>query len=305
MQNERELEQTQKEVQKEKDVLDQGIEVVSVVIMVVDAAGSIASINKKGARMLGYKREEIIGKNWLQHFVPERWKSDYYEVFKKLEKGELPSHYTHPFSRKDGSQRMLSCDTTILKEKKGHIAGLLCVAQDITQIKEMERKLRSLSRTDYLTGLYNTRYFYEKIEEETRRSERYEGPFSLLYIDIDNFKRCNDTHGHQTGDQVLQKFSKVVNSQLRKVDSAFRYGGEEFIVLLPETGEKGAREVTERIRRKVEQQLFPPYGITVSIGVAQYRVGEDIVQQADQAMYRAKRQGKNKVCVFSESFHKE
>jgi len=294
---------TQKELQREKDILSLAIEAVGALIMVVDVTGKITFINKKGTQMLGYEREEIMGKNWIEHFAPERWASDGYEVFRKLQKGELPSHYIHPFLRKDGAQRILSCDTTILKGNKGHIIGLLCVAQNITQIKEMERKLRNLSHTDYLTGLYNTRYFYKKIKEEIQRSQRYKVPFSLLYIDIDNFKRCNDVHGHQTGDQVLQKFSKMLNSQLRNIDSAFRYGGEEFIVLLPHTGEKEAREVTERIRRKVEQHLFPLYGITLSIGVAQYQVGEDIVEQADRAMYRAKRQGKNKVCVFSENFH--
>lgn len=85
--------------------MDQVIEVVSAIIMVVDVAGNITSINKKGARMLGYKREEIIGKNWLQHFAPERWTSNCCEVFKKLQKGELPSHYTRPFLRKDGSSK--------------------------------------------------------------------------------------------------------------------------------------------------------------------------------------------------------
>jgi len=292
-------------MEKEQDPLDQVIEAVNAALMVMDATGKITFVNRKGALMLGYEREEIIGKSWLEHFVPQSWTLDCDEVFKKLQSGQLPSHYIHPFLRKDGSQRILSCDTTILGEKKGRIARLLCVAQDITQIREMERKLRNLSHTDYLTGLHNTRYFYKKIEEETQRSQRYKDPFSLLYIDIDNFKGCNDIHGHQTGDQVLQKFSKILNSQLRKVDSAFRYGGEEFVVLLPQTREKEAREVTERIRRKVEQDLFPLYGITVSIGVAQYRAGEDIVKQADQAMYRAKRQGKNKICVFTGNLPKE
>lgn len=290
---------------KKQDLLGEVIEAISAVLMVVDATGKITFINEKGALVLGYKSEEIMGRNWLEHFAPERWASDYHEVFKKLQKGELPSQYIHPFLRKDGSRRILSCDTTILKEERGHRAGLLYVAQDITQIREMERKLRNLSHTDYLTGLHNTRYFYKKIEEETQRSQRYKNPFSLLYIDIDNFKGCNDVHGHQTGDQVLRKFSRILNNQLRKVDSAFRYGGEEFIVLLPQTGEKEAREVTERIRRKVEDDLFPLYEVTVSIGVAQYRVGEDIVKQADQAMYEAKRQGKNKICVFSGNFPKE
>jgi len=294
-----------KELQKEKDFLNRLVEATNALIVIVDTVGKVTYINEKGTRILERKKEEIVGKSWLKHLAPEEWAVYGHEVFKKLQKRELPGHYIHTLSRENGAQRALSCNTFLLQENKGDMVGLLCVAQDITGIEEAKRELKRLIYTDYLTGLYNTRYLYKKIEEETEKSKRYKDAFSLLYVDIDNFKHHNDVYGHRAGDQLLQKFSEILNSQLRERDFAFRYGGEEFIVLLPQTGEEKAWEVAVGLRRNVEQQLSLNHGITVSIGVAQYQPGKDVIEQADQAMYRAKREEKNKVCVFSGNFHKE
>ncbi len=289
-----------KELQKERDFLNRLVEATNALIVIVDTVGNITHINEKGTRILERKKEEIVGKSWLKHLAPKEWAVYGHEVFKKLQRKQLPNLYIHSLSRRDGTQRILSCNTFVLQENKGDMAGLLCVAQDITGIEGAKRELRRLIYTDYLTGLYNTRYLYKKIEEETEKSERCKDPFSLLYVDIDNFKHHNDLYGHQAGDQLLQKFSKILNSQLREKDSAFRYGGEEFIILLPQTGQEKAWEVAVGLRKNVEQQLSLDYGITVSIGVAQYQSGKDVIEQADQAMYRAKREKKNRVCVFSE-----
>jgi len=289
-----------KELQKERDFLNRLVEATNALIVIVDTVGNVTHINEKGTRILERKKEEIVGKSWLKHLAPEEWAVYGHEVFKKLQRKQLPNRYIHSLSRRDGTQRILSCSAFVLQENKGGMAGLLCVAQDITGIEGAKRELRRLIYTDYLTGLYNTRYLYKKIEEETEKSKRCKNPFSLLYVDIDNFKHHNDVYGHQAGDQLLQKFSEILNSQLREKDSAFRYGGEEFIVLLPQTGEEKAWEVAMGLRKNVEQQLSLDYGITVSIGVAQYQPGKDVIEQADQAMYRAKREEKNRVCVFSE-----
>ena len=289
-----------KELQKERDFSNRLVEATNALIVIVDTVGKVTYINEKGTRILERKKEQIVGKNWLKHLAPEEWAVYGHEVFKKLQKRELPGHYIHTLSGENGAQRVLSCNTFLLQENRGHIAGLLCVAQDITGIEGAKRELRRLIYTDYLTGLYNTRYLYKKIEEETEKSKRYKDAFSLLYVDIDNFKHHNDVYGHRAGDQLLQKFSEILNSQLREKDSAFRYGGEEFIVLLPQTGKEEAWKVAVGLRKNVEQQLSFDYGITVSIGVAQYRPGKDVIEQADQAMYRAKREEKNKVCVFSQ-----
>jgi len=288
------------ELQKERDFLNRLVEATNALIAIVDTVGKVTYINEKGTRILERKKEEIVGKNWLKHLAPEEWGVYGHEVFKKLQRKQLPNCYIHSLSRQDGTQRILSCNAFVLQENKGDMVGLLCVAQDITGIEGAKRELRRLIYTDYLTGLYNTRYLYKKMGEETEKSKRYKDAFSLLYVDIDNFKHHNDVYGHRSGDQLLQKFSEILNSQLREKDSAFRYGGEEFIVLLPQTRKEKAWEVAVGLRKNVEQQLSLDYGITVSIGVAQYQPGKDVIEQADQAMYRAKREQKNRVCVFSE-----
>jgi diguanylate cyclase (GGDEF)-like protein len=172
---------------------------------------------------------------------------------------------------------------------------------------EMLEKLQKLSITDGLTKLYNSRYFYAQLKSEIGRSNRYEHPLSLLLLDIDRFKAYNDTYGHLEGDKVLVKLGQTVKSCLRKMDSAYRYGGEEFTVILPETIGEEAETVANRIRTAVQEDRFYPegeeaVGITISIGVTEYMLQEDItslIQRADQAMYLSKQSGRNKVSILS------
>jgi diguanylate cyclase (GGDEF)-like protein len=155
-------------------------------------------------------------------------------------------------------------------------------------------ELRDLVRRDHLTGLFNKRYFQEQLQAEIKRSQRYGQVFSILYVDIDNFKHYNDSRGHLAGDRLIGRISQLIRDQLRAADGAFRYGGEEYTVILPLTDTRGALEVAERIRQHVERSLHQEQ-VTVSVGVAEYRDGTDIVSRADQALYQAKEQGRNSV----------
>ena len=149
---------------------------------------------------------------------------------------------------------------------------------------------------DDLTKLYRRNYFLKRLEEETDRGKRYERPFSLMMLDVDNFKRINDTRGHQAGDEVLKNIARIIRSGLRKTDIASRYGGEEFIILLPETNNAQAALAAERLRKSVEEEFKGD--ITVSIGLATYDKSSayvDIVREADVALYKAKKEGKNRV----------
>jgi len=172
----------------------------------------------------------------------------------------------------------------------------------------MLEKLKKLSITDGLTNLFNSRYFYSQLKGEIDRSNRYKHPLSLLLLDIDEFKTYNDSFGHLAGDKVLVRLGKVIKSCLRKMDSAYRYGGEEFTVILPETVGPEAAKVAERIRSKVALEKFTndqkkTVIITISIGATEYRSQEDVtefVQRADKAMYISKQNGRNQVsCLFS------
>lgn len=166
---------------------------------------------------------------------------------------------------------------------------------------EMLRELKKLAITDGLTKLYNSRYFYNQLEMEVDRLIRYNHPLSLLLLDIDDFKVFNDSYGHLKGDKVLIKLGKIIISCLRKMDTAYRYGGEEFTVILPETSNKEAIVVAERIRSAVEYEKFLPEpgktaSISISVGVTEYANNESIsslIQRADKAMYLSKDKGRN------------
>lgn len=173
----------------------------------------------------------------------------------------------------------------------------------------MLRRLQKLAITDALTKLYNSRHFYTQIELEVDRSNRYGHPLSLLLLDIDHFKNYNDSYGHLEGNKVLHAFGRIVKSCLRKMDSAYRYGGEEFTVILPETSGDEAEIVAHRIRTSVAEQRFFPLKekeetVTVSIGVTEYCLNEDVasfVQRSDKAMYQSKQEGRNRVSrLYSE-----
>ncbi len=172
----------------------------------------------------------------------------------------------------------------------------------------MLERLKRLSITDGLTKLYNSRYFYNQLKIEIDRTTRYQRPMSLLLLDIDKFKEYNDQFGHLEGDKVLIRLGQVIKSCLRKMDSAYRYGGEEFTIILPETEVEEAAKVAERIRSAIEAEEFfpnkenPPVSITISIGVTEFQFQEEIalfVQRADKAMYLSKQTGRNKISCLS------
>ncbi len=175
------------------------------------------------------------------------------------------------------------------------------------QMEDEKARLEKLAITDFLTGIYNVRYFYHKIIEEFNRSERYILPISCLMLDIDYFKKINDLYGHKIGDTVLQEFSKLLKRSTRKVDVLARYGGEEFVILLPQTSKKGALAEAERIRMSVKNHRFKSLknkgGITVSIGIScfphpEVQTHDDLISLADNALFEAKNNGRDKVIIY-------
>ncbi|MCX6826613.1 MAG: GGDEF domain-containing protein, partial [candidate division Zixibacteria bacterium] len=172
----------------------------------------------------------------------------------------------------------------------------------------LHRKMENLTITDDLTGIYNYRYFAEKLKEEQRRASRYNLPLSLIMMDIDWFKEFNDTYGHEVGNIVLKGITAVIKRCIRDVDIFCRYGGEEFVVILPQTPQIEVSRIAERIRQQIETAIFgggdniPDLKVTVSIGVTSFpengKSNDDILSIADQALYRAKGDGKNLVRVI-------
>jgi diguanylate cyclase (GGDEF)-like protein len=184
----------------------------------------------------------------------------------------------------------------------------ILVTQFALEIKKvmLYETVERLAITDGLTGLYVRRYFFERMEEEVKRSKRYDLTFAFLMIDIDDFKKCNDTHGHLVGDAILKGIGRVIKENIREIDLAARYGGEEFSLLLPQSGRDEARVVGERMRRKIEESVFRAYdeklNVRVSVGGAIYpddaSATAGLVEKADAALYSAKNSGKNIVCMY-------
>lgn len=193
-----------------------------------------------------------------------------------------------------------------LRDKEGAIVGMLGISHDITELHALKEELQKQTRTDSLTGIANRRSFFERAEHEFARSRRHGTPLSVLAIDIDHFKRINDDYGHPAGDIALREFAARCQHMLREEDLCARTGGEEFCILLPDTGIDAAHAIAERIRTDVlehdihaeHQQLraTASFGVTC-IDVADPNFGA-VFSRADRALYSAKQGGRNRSCVL-------
>ncbi|MBJ6724950.1 GGDEF domain-containing protein [Geomesophilobacter sediminis] len=191
------------------------------------------------------------------------------------------------------------------------ISVLASFAAMSIQNATLHNQTKLLAITDQLTGLHNHRYFKEYFEQEMVRAKRYQKPLSIIMLDIDNFKAFNDTYGHAVGDVLLSSLGEIIPTSIRSIDIAFRYGGEEFVVLLPDTGLASAIVAAERLREQVRilsagaMQEHGTSGVTVSLGVASFPDNasscNDLFQVVDQLLYRAKRQGKDAVHFLPQS----
>ncbi|MEW6288526.1 MAG: GGDEF domain-containing protein [Thermodesulfobacteriota bacterium] len=213
--------------------------------------------------------------------------------------GHLAPAFTHIF------QSPLQCFFLAHPLLFGALFGILgTIRQEKdTQIKNLVEELRELSTQDPLTGLANRRHFIRAFEEEAARTDRQGLYMSIIFLDLDFFKKINDTHGHQMGDTVLREVSRYMQRQCRPYDTVARWGGEEFIILLPACDETKAAVCAERIRCGVAAGCSEeiPFPVTISAGVTRYAAGdslERLTERADQALYCAKQTGRNRVVIW-------
>lgn len=198
-------------------------------------------------------------------------------------------------------QMQQSCTMGPLRSDNNSISGIFLIVQDVTELATYEQKLVEMNTKDALTGIYNRRHLESRLKEECDRQRRYARPFSLIMIDIDFFKKVNDTYGHQTGDLILQSVAAKTAAVIRKTDFVARYGGEEFCCLLPETTADAAETVAEHLRIHIEEMenRFEnnTIKVTISLGISGF-VAEDspatLLKRADDALYQAKHSGRNR-----------
>ncbi len=273
----------------------------------VDQAGRCTFVNPAALEMLGFSRDEVIGEDQhaLFHYRREDGAAYAHEdcpihktlVDQRAREGE------ESFIRKDGSSFPIHLRVAPLRAGDRSV-GAVVVFQDVTERRRLETRLRELATTDALTGLANRRVMMARLEEECLRADRSGIESSLLMFDLDHFKRINDDYGHAFGDRVLVRFAGLLGANRRRTDVVARFGGEEFILLLPDTPIESARELAFELRQDVmrspvEDDDGNRVDWTVSIGGTAIRSGcsdvDDVLLRADRALYRAKDAGRNRV----------
>lgn len=291
-------------------------------------------MNQKFLASTGYRSDEVLGHNCRFLSAHDRDQPGLRAVREALQRAQ-PVQVNVRNYRKNGELYWNQLTLAPVFSERGALTHFIGVQHDITDIKhtqdellaakaeleaqnqaledrvqERTRELELLSTTDPLTGARNRRYLMDQAALEVARAQRYGHPLSCLLFDIDHFKRVNDTHGHDVGDQVLIAICMAVQAMLRPADTLARYGGEEFVVLLPDTDLEQARYAGERIRAAMQNMpvrtpgVDAPLRITVSVGVATLSVlhanADALFKAADTAMYRAKEGGRNRVVVAGE-----
>jgi diguanylate cyclase (GGDEF)-like protein/PAS domain S-box-containing protein len=281
------------------------------IIVIMNREGIITYINPAVEKVLGYKAEQRIGAKGFELVHPDdvKFLTDSFNTLlsdtnSPVIQGEMRLRH------KDGSWRAVEAVGSNLVHDNV-VEAIIVNYHDITErkqaeeaVRESENRYRELSIVDDLTQLYNSRHFYIQLKKETERSNRHEHPLTLLMLDIDKFKDFNDTYGHLEGDYVLSKIGQVVKRCLREIDTAYRYGGEEFTIMLPMTTREEGIVTAKRIQTELKKEAFSPVRgpkvyMTMSIGLAQYKPKEDVkkfIHRADQLMYKGKKNGRDKIC---------
>jgi diguanylate cyclase (GGDEF)-like protein/PAS domain S-box-containing protein len=266
----------------------------------MDSNGKILEINQAWLDELGYSRDEVVGHSF-EDFLSDDSRTIFKAIlWRYLMMGTIED-IEFEMIRKDGTPISVNYHGKIGYDGDGTFKQTHCVFYNVTDRKKMEQELHRLAVTDSLTGLFNRRHFFELAESEFKRTRRHRQPLSILMIDLDHFKRINDTYGHTIGDRVLQQVTRECKHALREIDVIGRYGGEEFVVLLPQTDQYEAMQAAERLRQRIEDARLTVNDsyvyITISLGVAQYEEMdvniEALLDRADQALYAAKQGGGN------------
>lgn len=314
-------------------------------IISTDCDGIIRSFNHDAVERLGYQPDELIGKHTPaiihdQNEVIARAAQlskelgqdiqPGFEVFVVKARMGIADENEWTYIRKDGSTFSVLLSITALKDEQDNIEGFLGIGRDISihkamesqiqqqqielaranqELREANARLKEITQIDPLTELLNRRGLYVRLEQELERIKRHAEPLSMLLLDIDYFKRYNDQYGHLEGDRLLKELSGLLRKHTRAIDSVARFGGEEFLFLLPQTDMETSIQIAERYRALIEEMDFDNHSITASFGVSTMNslpkdataatMFDRLMEQADKAMYFSKEHGRNQVKHFN------
>lgn len=286
-----------KKAQAEIERLSNALEQIDDMVSITNRAGIFNYVNKAFIKHTGFTRDELIGKKPAILKSGEHNLDFYKQMWKQILSGNVFRGLVVN-RKKDGEKYFEEKTITPLKNERGEIISFISTGKDITERIEMQQQLEQLATTDHLTGIYNRHKFEELFEKELEREKRYKFDLSLIMFDIDYFKNVNDTFGHDIGDRVLKRVVQIVSENIRIVDIFARWGGEEFLILCPNTEEAQAVSLAEKLRKEIETKSFEGVDhITCSFGVTSYKVAEtkeSFIKRVDNALYKAKENGRNR-----------
>jgi len=279
-------------------------------MLIIEEDMTVSLSNSEFEKLTGYSQHDLEGRKWTE-FVDksdvERMIHQHHLRRRGPDARLAERSYEFRLVHRDGHRVDVLLTADIIPGTKKTVVSCIDISERnrmIEALKESERKYRELSIIDGLTQLFNSRHFFDQLKREIGRVNRYGVPMTLILLDLDNFKGFNDTYGHVEGDHALTRLGQVIKRCLRSTDSAYRYGGEEFTILLPMTRGADGVVMAERIKAEFEKEdLSSGPGdhlrLTFSMGLGQYRPKEDLkafVHRVDQLMYQAKRKGKDRIC---------
>ena len=284
-------------------------EFANVGIGILDLDGNFCDSNKALTELLGFSKAELATMNLRDIWVPEERKQALAD-FRRAARGlKVKTLFERRYLNNRGEILVAEVTRGLARSEKGEPLYFIVSFCDITERKRLQVLLEEQASTDVLTGVMNRCRIEERASFEAMRADRYGERLSLLMIDLDHFKAVNDSRGHGAGDRVLREFCEIARNCLRSIDMLGRWGGEEFVALLPETGTKDAGRVAERLRATLAGYRFEDdLQVTGSVGVASYREGEELsalMERADACMYRAKETGRNRVVVDAEDLKRD
>ena len=282
-------------------------------IIGVDLQGTVVVFNEKAEGLTRRRKEDVLGSLNIVQIYGDREQARRIKAYLYAEDyggmGRLEGFETQIVDI-DGNTIPIRLSAVLIMDN-GSEVGSVGFFHNLTVQKALEEKLYTLSITDGLTALFNPRHFHSCLADEVERLKRYNSPLSLICFDIDRFKDCNDRYGHLEGDNILRRVGELLKSITRHSDKAFRYGGDEFVVLLPETNLGQAMATAEKIREMFNASWLYESGkngsefrSTLSIGVAEWKgetSSEGLFKHADLAMYTAKKQGGDQVVASTQT----